>query len=194
MAQDDPLDEAGGERARADDTPKVDWDKIEHAYIYGDWSLDRIADAYGLSDRTIRDRAKKGGWVRLIGTKRLPCGRRQRLPGTPRTPRATVAQARRRKMIDRLLTVLDRKLTEIESRMEEAHTEGAPQSAADLERDARSLTALARIYAKLVELDDEAKSGGQGSDDSVSARSDDADQLRRDLALRLERLNRAGNA
>ena len=67
-------------------------------------------------------------------------------------------------MIDRLLKVLDRKLTEIETRMEEAHTEGAPHSAAELERDARSLTALARIYAKLVELDDEAKSGGQGSD------------------------------
>jgi hypothetical protein len=45
MAQDDPLGEAGGEGARAGDMPKVDWDKIKHAYIHGDWSLGRIADA-----------------------------------------------------------------------------------------------------------------------------------------------------
>jgi hypothetical protein len=194
MAQHDPLDRAGGEGARAGEPPKIDWDQIEHAYIHGDWSLGRIADVYGSSPTTITARAKKHAWVRMVGTTPLPRGRRQRLPGTARAPRATVDQARRRKMIDRLLKVLDRKLTEIEARMEDAHIEGAPHSAADLERDARSLTSLARIYAKLVELDDEAKSGGQASDTSASARSDDADQLRRDLALRLERLNQAGNA
>jgi hypothetical protein len=194
MAQDDPLEREGGEGARAGDTPGINWEKIERAYIHGDWSLQRISDAYGSSETTIRKRAKKGGWVRLVGTKPLPCGRRQRLPGMPRTPRATVEQARRRKMIDRLLKVLDRKLTEIEARMAEANTESAPRSAADIERDARSLNAFARLYAKLVELEDEAKTGGQGSDHETSPRSDDADQLRRDLALRLERLHRAGNA
>jgi hypothetical protein len=56
----------------------------------------------------------------------------------------------------------------------------------------RSLSALARIYAKLVELDDQAK--GQGSATDAATRSDDADQLRRDLALRLERLNRERDA
>ena len=196
MVQDDPLDEAGGEGARADqETPRVDWDKIEHAYIHGDWSLDRIADAYGSSDRTIGARAKKYGWVRLVGTKRLPSGRRARLPGAKRPTRATVDQLRRRAMIRRLLEVLDGKLTEFETRMAEAQAIGAPPSAADSERDARSLTALARLYAKLVELDEAAKQPSeQGSDTATRRTGDDADQLRRDLALRLQQLNQAGDA
>jgi hypothetical protein len=45
MAQDDPRDREGGDGTRAGDMPKVDWDKIKHAYIHGDWSLGRIADA-----------------------------------------------------------------------------------------------------------------------------------------------------
>jgi hypothetical protein len=196
MEQEEPLFEAGGERTRADDEPGgVDWDKIKHAYIHGDWSLDRIADAYGSSASTITARAKKHGWVRLVGTKPLPCGRRARLPGAPRPKRANVDQLRRRTIIRRLLEVLDGKLTELETRMEEAQATGAPHSAADGERDARSLTALARLYAKLVELDDAAKQAtGQGSETETRRTGDDADRLRRDLALRLQRLYQAGDA
>ncbi len=197
MAQGDPLDRAGGEPARPDpDYGAVDWDRIKHAYIHGDWSLERIAEAYGSSQRTIGGRAKRGGWVRLVGTKPLPRGRSARLPGTRRPKQPTADQLRRRKTIRRLLEVLDGKLQQLEDRM--AQAPDAPQSAADSERDTRSLNALARLYAKLVELDDAAKPAAgkdrQGSDSDATARSDDADQLRRDLALRLERLTQAGDA
>jgi hypothetical protein len=200
MEQDDPLDREGGDIARAGraaaDVDPIDWEGIKHAYVYGDWSIERIADARGSSATTISKRAKREGWVRLVGTKRLRGGPKPRPPGTPRPKPATEAQLRRRKMVRRLFEVLDGKLREIEERMADAQREGAlPQSAADSERDARSLTALARLYAKLVELDEAATpAAGEGSDIGAAARSDDADQLRRDLALRLERLNRARDA
>lgn len=102
MEQDDPLDWEGGEQTRVDGEPiGVDWDKIAHAYIHGEWSLAWIADAYGSSERTISARAKTYGWVRLVGTKRLPSGRRTRLPGAKRPTRANVDQMRRRTIIRR---------------------------------------------------------------------------------------------
>jgi hypothetical protein len=59
------------------------------------------------------------------------------------------------------------------------------------------LSGLARLYAKLVELDDSARAGGKPGQDKSLAKpeaTDDADRLRRDLALRLQRLNQARDA
>jgi len=200
MEQDDPLGREGSEQARVGDgSEPIDWEKAKHDYIHGDWSINRIAVAHGTSDTTLRKYAKAGGWIRLVGTKPLPPGGKPRPPGAPPPKRATVNQVRRRKMVKRLLEVLDSRLGQLEKRMAQAQSaDGVPQSAADMERDARSLNALARLYAKLVELDEAAKppasKDGQGSDTDAAARSDDADQLRRDLALRLERLNRERDA
>jgi hypothetical protein len=200
MDGNDPLDREGGEQTCAGDAADpIDWEGIKHAYVHGDMSLERIAEARGSSATTISKRAKREGWVRLIGTKRLRSGPKPRLPGAPRPKPKTPAQRRRSEMVRRLFEVLDTKLKLLEERMAEAQAEGAaPQSAADTERDARSLNALARLYAKLVELDEAAKApaskGGEGSDKDAATRSDDADQLRRHLALRLERLDRERNA
>jgi hypothetical protein len=199
MEQDDPLKGEGGDAARAENaghaSGAVDWDTIKHAVLYSGLSYRRISDRHGSCEKTIGNKARKEGWVRVVPLQPLPCGRRARPPGAPRPKRETADQIRRRQMVRRLFEVLDTKLREIEERMADARAEGtAPQSAADSERDARSLTALARLYAKLVELDDAAKTAGEGSDKGAATRSDDADQLRRDLALRLERLNRAGDA
>jgi hypothetical protein len=191
MEQDDPLGREGGDDPRtknAGDAPtEVDWAAIEHAHIHGDMSLRRISDAFGSSERTISDRAKKGGWIRLVGTKALPRGRRPRLPGAPRTPRATAKQVRRHALALRLFKVIDAKLQEIETRMQQAEASAAPLSAADTERDVRSVTSLTGVYTKLVELDKQAGSETQGA-----VGSEDAEHLRRELALRLERLHRAG--
>jgi hypothetical protein len=138
-------------------------------------------------------RAKKEGWVRLIGTKPLKTGPKPRPPGEPKPKPA--AQLRR-DMVRRLLTALDKRLTLMEMRMApDAELGEAMQSAADAERDARTLSGLARLYAKLVELDDAARAGGKGQTDNAKPEAtDDADRLRRDLALRLQRLNQAGDA
>ena len=198
MEQDDPLDGEGSEQARAGDaTQPIDWEKAKHKYIHGDWSIARIAEARGSSETTISKRAKREGWVRLIGTKRLRSGPKPRLPGAPRPKPKTQAQRRRSEMVRRLFEVLDTKLKLLEERMAEAQAEGAvPQSAADTERDVRSLNSLMQVYAKLVALDDAAKPPTEEGSDRDGARKtdDDADQLRRDLALRLERLNRERDA
>ena len=100
-------------------------------------------------------------------------------------------------MVRRLLEALDNRLRLLEKRMAPDGGFGETgQSAADAERDARTLSGLARLYAKLVELDDAARAGAIGRTEGRSRpeTSDDADRLRRDLALRLQRLNQARNA
>ncbi len=195
MEQDDPLNREGDEDIRADgEQDSVDWEKIKDDFINGDWSIARIAEARGSSETSIGKRAKREGWVRLIGTKRLRSGPKPRLPGVPRP---TPDQRRRRQMIKRLFEVLDGKMRQIEERMAQAESaDGAVQSPAEAERDMRMLSSLARLYAKLVELDDAVlkSEAGQGTDNDAATRSEDADRLRRDLALRLERFNRTGDA
>jgi hypothetical protein len=84
--------------------------------------------------------------------------------------------------------VLDGKMTEIEERM------AAPQSAAEAERDARSMNIYMRIFAKAAELAEKAKQSGGDTNSRKVGADEDADRIRRELALRLRRLNQAGNA
>jgi hypothetical protein len=143
-------------------------------------------------------RAKKEGWVRLVGTKRLKPGPKPRASREAETQRAAVEELRRRDIVRRLLEALDRRLIHLEKRMAPDAESGEPtQSAADAERDARTLSGLARLYAKLVELDDSASAKGKPDQDKSATKpeaTDDADRLRRDLALRLQRLNQARHA
>lgn len=177
------------------DHAPLDWEGIRHAYVFGDWSLRRIADAFGTSSKTLTKRAQAGGWIREVGTKPLPRGRKPRPPGVPGAPRPNVREARARRIVSGLYAALDEKMRQIEERMAKAQEAGAEApSAADAERDARTLSGLARLYAKLVELDDGAQSAGGREQDQATAAleaTDNADRLRRDLALRLQRLNQA---
>ena len=191
MDGNDPLDREGvTEPHAADPNDPLDWDGIKLAFTKGDWSLARIGDAFGTTHSNISRRAKKDGWVREVGTKPLR-GRRAR--------GGAVSKTAQRRILKRLYRALDEKMKVLEERIAQAQQPGAPElSAADAERDARTLSALARLYAKLVELDDQAREGArkeQGSEPAPATRSaDDADRLRRDLALRLQRLNSARDA
>ena len=89
----------------------------------------------------------------------------------------------------RLLLAIDRKMQEIEKRMNAQAEAAAPQSAADIERDARAMNTLLQAYARVKELDAQARRDGKRSDqDSAKGMSHDAEQIRRDLADRLARL------
>ena len=193
MEQDEPLSPEGGDRSRAESADGAssgpDWVGIEREYIYGDKSLDRIAAIYGSSSGGIRYRAKRDGWVRLFGTTPLTPGPAARLPSAPR-PNAD--QLRQRRLARRLFKVIEAKLQEIETRMNQADANAAPPSAADTERDVRSINSLMDLYAKVVELDEAARASATGKEEE--AKSKDAVQLCRDLARRLEQLNREGNA
>lgn len=174
-----------------------DWAGIEDAYVNGDMSLRRISTAFGLSEWTLTKRANEQGWVRLVGTKALPRGRRSNPPGTPPAKRPTAEETHRRRTITRLRDALDRGLAELEARMSGDGEGGvAARSAADAERDARTLTALTRLYAKLVELDEQARSAKAAKTEGSAKpeATENADRFRGDLARRLELLNRPRDA
>lgn len=85
-------------------------------------------------------------------------------------------------IVARLYAALDGKMKEIEDRL----AAGDGLSAADNERDARTLTSLARLYEKLSALEStELKSDEQREE---SHEGTNADAFRTEIASRLERL------
>lgn len=100
---------------------------------------------------------------------------------------------RRADIIDRLYTALDRKMGEIETRIARAsRDEDDTMSAADCERDARTLTALARLYEKICELEGAASMKSHEGELAQEAQEIDADRFRQGIAERLERMLKAG--
>lgn len=118
-----------------------------------------------------------------------------RSAGKPKPRRAAKRsqKARRGEVVQRLLEGLDQGLTQLEARMTPDGNSKEPPSAADAERNSRTLSGLARLYAKLVALDGEKKTR-EGSKAAKTEAGDDADKLRHDLALRLQRLNQTRDA
>lgn len=173
----------------------VDRRGIEKAVTTGDFSLERIGQAFGASARTIRYWAKKESWVRARPTKSLRRGRHRRELGDKRPTKPSAGKLGRRQMLQRLYAALDLKLKLLEERMSQAGLpDGVPPSAAELERGLRALSTATRLFAKLEELETAAKRKGESTRSSPGGERDDAEQLRRDLALRLERLNQARDA
>ncbi|WP_108683222.1 hypothetical protein [Methyloceanibacter sp. wino2] len=164
----------------------IDWEAVHHDFLHSGMALRRIADKHGTTPANIAKRRDDRGWERVAPLVRLPTRRRPLGNGLPPTP----TEKRRGRIVKRLYNLLDAKMSEIETRM--AENDGRPQSAAEAEREARNLNSLARLYAKLVEMD-EAKAaqdkGARGGKDRKKTQDGaDADRLRRDLAGRLARI------
>ena len=153
-------------------TPR-DWAGIARDYAAGALTIAEICALYGVSTSAIYQRAALEGWKK----------------------RGHAARASRHRngaasMTERLLSALDRKMTEFETRIAQCAT----TTAADSERDARTLNTLVRLFEKLK------GSGGNGATDAKAAAAPvpaatsagkdahDADRLRHDLARRLEKL------
>jgi hypothetical protein len=192
MDQNDPLEREGDWKIRANVLfPRLDLEQLEHDVVHGDMSPRRIGDKHGISAWYVSKFSKLGRWVRLVGTNPLPRGRRPRPVGAPKPKPRMPSERRRRLMVKRLFGVLDRKLEELEMRMDGRQSEGTPQSAADAEREVRNLTTFARLLDKLIQLDEAAKGASKEAKPNERLRSGDAEAIRRDLALRLDRLARA---
>lgn len=161
----------------------IDWEAIRQDFLHSGMALRRIAHKHGTTSASIAKHRDEGGWERVAPMVPLPTRRRLPAEGLPPTPTGE----RRGRIVARLYNLLDAKMSEIETRMANAH--GRPMSAAEAERDARNLNALARLYAKLVEMDEaKAARGGAKVNDKKTEDGADADRLRRDLAGRLARL------
>ena len=183
---------------------KIDWDAVRQDFLHSGLSQLRIATMHGTTDTTLRRHIRADGWVRIVpvvpGATEPLAPRSLGTPGhgtqnddkldAPRRTAAVPAGTRRKRMVARLFAVLDAKIAEHEARMSDTDENRAPLSAAEAERDARSLTALAQLYAKLVELDEP---NGTPEDKQDVKDSDDTDRLRRDLASRLARLKPGGH-
>jgi len=104
----------------------------------------------------------------------------KRIERARRVTRKRKPSARRGDIIARFYAALDRKMKEIEERLQGS---GEGHSAADSERDARTLTSLARLYEKIVDLEGaEEKSEQQGE---ANGGGHDADRQREAIAERI---------
>lgn len=160
----------------------VDWEAVRQDFLYGGMSQRWIAWKHGISRATFHRHRSAGGWERVEPLARRTSRQANPRDGVPPTP----TEQRRGRILKRLYKLLDAKMSEIETRM--AENDGRPQSAAEAERDARNLNSLARLYAKLVEMDEAKAARGGERERKKTKDGADADRLRRDLTGRLARL------
>lgn len=151
-----------------------DWAAIALAYAARTSTVDEICAAHDISRSTLYNFAREAGWD-------LRCA-------------SSVSELRRRRARDlafaeRLMRALDRKMTAFENRLAEGDA-----SAADSERDARTLNTLVRLFEKLKSLDEKAVRRSPVATAPTPDAKDaiDADSLRHRLAQRLAKL-RAGH-
>ena len=160
-----------------------DWERVKQEFMFCTDPLDVIAERNGIGRGALTRHANAANWQRQVTTVQRPRRTKAELAeaGTESTRRALS-----KNLAARLYLAIDRKVQEIEMRMQQAE---------DVERDARTLSALARVYSKLVKLDGTRKPATETESKPSQARSsEDADQLRRDLARRLERHDLGGDA
>jgi hypothetical protein len=165
----------------ANSAPSPDWDAIAHDYAESDLTVSEICALYSISCSVLYDRAELDGWIKRSAARRAA---RDRRPSPPPGGAKATDLARR------MLTALDHKMTEFETRMTQATAGAAPITAADSERDARTLNTLVRLFDKLKGFGAKAPSSARAAAASRTGGKDihDADRYRNDLARRLERL------
>ena len=172
-------------------SPPRDWDAIARDYAAGALTVTEICTLHSISPSVLYFRANKMRWKKRRGS------------AAPKVAAKSSPRKRRTKhppdLTQRLLTALDLKMTEFETRM----AEGASLSAADSERDARTLNTLVRLFDKLKSFGEKTASGKNAAAPTASASAQpspsgndahDADRLRHELAQRLERLGRELNS
>jgi hypothetical protein len=150
-----------------------DWEAIARDYAAGLLTVLQICEEHAVSQTALYDRAKAEGWP---------------------LRRASAVLALRRSragLTKRLLSALDAKLAQLEHRMAKIT---ASETAADGERDARTLHTLLRMLERLREMGEAGGRKRRGRPPKAAAgtmmdiKPDDAERIRDDLARRLEAL------
>lgn len=143
----------------------IPWGEIRSTYEHSSVPVATIAKAYAVRERAVYERAAKEGWTA------------RRTQGANPTPEAPLDRS---VLVRRLFKAVERQIEEIERRLS-----SLPATGAD-EKDARTLAALARAIELLIGLERQAKP------ETTEAPEADVDELRRELARRIENLRRAG--
>lgn len=192
-------------------SPPRDWDAIARDYAAGALTVTEICTLHGVSPSVLYHRANKLRWKkrkRSVAPKAAPNAAASENGASKASAKSPQRKRRAKQPADltqRLLTALDQKMTEFETRM----AEGASLNAADSERDARTLNTLVRLFDKLKSFGEKSGAAKKSATPMTSALpastasaqpsatgtdAHDADRLRQELAQRLARLGRELNS
>lgn len=163
-----------------------DWAAIADAYARGPLTVAQICTKFGISRTALYRQARQLGWPRRRKTLRERAGSAHAVVRTEK--RRKSALGGRDQIIGRLYEALERKMTELETRIEEGR-----RSAAECERDARTLNTLVRLFERLSDMEDKSRSKTDAPTQASGETIDqDAVRLRKELARRLDRLRSEG--
>ncbi len=157
-----------------DEETSSKWAAVAADYADGKLTVAEICARHGITHKALYAQAKRQGWpLRRTGRPAPLSG------GRPKS------QQPRQALIARLYKALEKKMSEFESRQ----PNGA-QTAADHERETRTLNTMVRLFERLAALEEKARTDDAASRDDGGVTAD-ARALREDLAQRLERLRDA---
>ena len=157
-----------------------DWDAIAHDYAASTLTVSEICALHTVSRAALYGRAMLDGWIKRSD---------RRASAVHHPPPRHLAKGEA-DLARRLLTALDHKMTDFETRMTQAAAGALPATAADSERDARTLGTLVRLFDRLKGFGAKtAASAGTAAGSRTGGKDfHDADLYRNDLARRLESL------
>lgn len=166
--------------------PPADWAEIAKDYLRGDLTIDELCARHAITTCSLYRQIKKEGWP----LRRPPVTQDSHALG-PRPARGSKS-TNRRALFFRLCRALDQKIAEFE----QSRPPPEALTPADKEREARTLHAMIRMFEKLSAMNPAVpgKTGRSGTEANTKGRLNDADELRRQLAERLDRLRRGRDA
>jgi hypothetical protein len=158
-------------------TPKH-WAAIEALYVGGACGVPELARRHKVSASTVYRHAADGNWrVKRHAASKKVLDDDAAMSGEEASEGSFAARHHEPTMRERLIALLDRTLGEIEA----AFCVSEPRTAADRERDARTLGAIMRILEK---LNDQQKLANDAHQAAWMTRDDDA--ICKDLAKKIE--------
>ena len=147
--------------ASADDSLSIDWEAVREAYVNHSTPVRDICSAHGIFSQALYRRAEKEGWPRR------------------REPRDDAEARKTWKLLTRLRRLAKGQIDEIEARRAGNSDVSSP---ADAERDARALTALAKLIEHIAAIEAKHRVKRHGAQDGTD-REQHADRARRRAAL-----------
>jgi hypothetical protein len=150
-----------GMPASSDDSSATDWDAVRQAYVNRSIPVRDICSTHGIFSQSLYRRAGKEGWPRR------------------REPREDAEARKTMKLLARLRRLARGQIDQIETRRA-----GKPDgfSSGNAERDARALTALAKLIEHIAAIEAKHQAGRHGAQDGTD-RGSQADRARRRAAL-----------
>lgn len=191
-----------------------DWEDIRRAYANHDLPITKLVAKFGISSTKLYLRVKAEDWPRRppmiklkaiadtteIASESVDPGSAAPPPtAAPPESKKLTPIALRRALVQRLTIAIDTKLKLLERRFErEMHgveaTQKTASSAADFERDTRSIGLLIKNLEQVTDYDDTHQLGkritgaaAKSASLASTALADEADRIRAELAARLQR-------